>query len=95
MTLLMESVSSVIFNPKQHTPFESVFESDLKELITEIKRMIRRETNRGVQEMQVAMENGKVVLSGYCRTFYTKQLAQQAAMKVLGTDELVNEIRVA
>ena len=95
MTLLMESVSSAVFGPKQYTPFEPVFESDSKELIMEIKRMIRRETNRGVQEMRVTLEDGKVVLYGYCRTFYTKQLAQQAAMKVLGADELVNEIRVA
>jgi osmotically-inducible protein OsmY len=70
-------------------------ETDTSELIAKIKRMIRRETNLGVQEMRVSMEGGKVVLSGHCRTFYTKQLAQQAAMTVIGTDELVNEIRVA
>ena len=83
MTRLMETVPS------------TVFESSLKELIIEIEQMIHTTTNLGVQEMCVTLEDGKVVLSGHCRTFYTKKLAQHAAMKVLGTDELVNDIRVA
>jgi len=95
MTALMESVPSAVFDSRSHARFESVFESEMEEMIATIKRLIRRETNLGVQEMCVTLENGKVVLTGHCRTFYTKQLAQQAAMKVIGTDELVNEIRVA
>lgn len=67
---------------------------DREELIRHVSREIKRETNLGVQEMQVRFENGVVVLSGYCRTFYTKQLAQQAVMKVLGEIKLINQIRV-
>ena len=95
MPLLMESAPSTVFCAPRYTRFDSAFDTDMEELIVEIKRLIRRETNLGVQEMRVTMEDGKIVLSGHCRTFYTKQLAQQAAMEVIGTDELVNEIRVA
>ena len=95
MTALMESVPYVVFDSEPYAGLGSVFESEVDELVAKIKRLIRRETNLGVKEMCVTLENGKVVLSGHCRTFYTKQLAQQAAMKVIGTDELVNDIRVA
>ena len=95
MTLLMEPAVSSAFERKPHIRFVPALNMDMEELISEIKQLIRRETNLGVQEMRVTLENGRVILSGYCRTFYTKQLAQEAAMKVIGTDELVNEIRVA
>ena len=95
MTALMEPSSRIAFDPRPHTRFATTTGSEVEELIKEIKRLIGQETNLNVKEMRVSLENGRVILSGYCRTFYTKQLAQQAAMKVIGTDELVNEIRVA
>lgn len=67
---------------------------DTSELVRNISRLIKRETNLGVQEMEVFFEEGKLVLTGYCKTFYTKQLAQQAAVKLIGVTELVNRIRV-
>ena len=95
MTLLVEPAPAAVFEQRLYPRFEASVEAEMEELITEIKRLIRHETNLGVQEMRVALKDGKVILSGHCRTFYTKQLAQQAAMKVIGTDELVNDIRVA
>lgn len=65
-----------------------------EDLIRRISRLIKRETSLGVQEMKVVFENGRLILSGYCRTFYTKQLAQQAVMTVVGDVELINNIRV-
>lgn len=65
-----------------------------EELIRRITRLIKRETNLGVQEMKVRFEGGQVVISGCCRTFYTKQLAQEAVLSVIGDVELVNQIRV-
>ena len=95
MTLLMEPLTSVVCERKMYTTFVPVDDAELEEKIEKIKRFVRHETNRGVQEMRVSMKNGKFVLAGHCRTFYTKQLAQQAAMKVIGADELINEIHVA
>ncbi len=68
---------------------------DGDELIRKIARLIKRQTNFGVQEMRVFFENGTVVLAGYCHTFYTKQLAQEAALKLIGDANLENRIRVA
>lgn len=70
-------------------------EVDADELVRNISRLIRRETNLGVQEMKVEYRDGQLILSGYCRTFYTKQIAQEAALKLLGEVSLVNKIRVA
>ena len=95
MTALMEPASRITFDPRPHARFAATPGSEVEELVKEIKRLISQETNLSIKEMRVSLENGRVILSGHCRTFYTKQLAQQAAMKVIGTDELVNEIRVA
>lgn len=76
---------------RQNFPLGSI---DTVELIRGITRMVKRETNLGVQELNVFVEDGKFVLEGHCMTFYTKQLAQQAAMSLLGVTELVNRIRV-
>jgi hypothetical protein len=69
--------------------------ADIPELIRQIFCIVKRKTNLGVQEMNVFFENGKWVLTGYCRTFYTKQLAQEAVLKVIGDVELINRIYVA
>ncbi|MDR1962945.1 MAG: hypothetical protein LBQ50_04125 [Planctomycetaceae bacterium] len=68
---------------------------DEPELIRQISLIIKRETNLGVQEMNVFLENGKWVLTGYCQTFYTKQLVQEAVLKVIGDVDLINRIYVA
>lgn len=99
MPVLVESETSVTtkrIKEITNTAFERSYfdEGGSVELVRRLSRLIRRETNLGVQDMSVHYENGKVILAGYCRTFYTKQLAQQAAMSVLGGAELVNNIRV-
>lgn len=67
---------------------------DIDDLVRLVTRLIKRETNLGVQEMEIIFDKGQLILSGFCRTFYTKQLAQQAVVSVLGDVELVNNIRV-
>ena len=96
MAVLMESVLTVAGKDSSDTvssliPIEDI---DTDELVRRVSRMIRRETNLGIQEMKVGFEEQKLVISGYCRTFYTKQLAQQAVLAEIGEVELVNRIRV-
>ena len=67
---------------------------DSDELIRQISNFIKRESRLEVQEMRVCFENGCLTLHGYCRTFYAKQVAQHAALTILGNIELVNDIRV-
>lgn len=97
MPVLLESRKSspVVRNsipPTTAPPLEDV---DTDELIRKITRQIKRKTNFGVQEMAVTFQDGKMILTGYCRTFFTKQLAQEAALKFVGECVLVNKIRVA
>ena len=89
--LIIQLTTSTPKHPMVSVSAESV---DIDELICRICRIIKRETNLGVREMQVMFENGRLILNGYCRTFYTKQLAQQAVLAILGDIELVNNIRV-
>lgn len=98
MHVLLDQDSPMVQKMSSTTLSQSEDESiteNVEELIRQISRLIKRETHLGVQEMKVCMENGKMIISGYCRTFYTKQLAQEAALKILGNVELVNNIRVA
>lgn len=95
MSFLMES--DVFAAPiRQRTKTVGVHHDDknAEELIRRISRLIKRETNLGVQEMKVRFDDGQVVISGCCRTFYTKQLAQEAVLAVIGEVRLVNNIRV-
>ncbi len=65
------------------------------DLIGHIFKAVHRATSWGVCELHVAWEGDQLVLSGYCRTFYTKQIAQKTAMKLLGDEMLRNDIRVS
>lgn len=85
-----------LINSEQLSPNTRTCEkTDIPELVRQIFCIVKRETNLGVQEMNLFFENGTWVLTGYCRTFYTKQLAQEAVLKVIGDVDLVNRIYVA
>lgn len=55
---------------------------------------IRRQTGTRVEALDVRVEPAQVVVTGRCPTFYCKQLAQTAAMRVLGCRQLSNCIEV-
>jgi osmotically-inducible protein OsmY len=68
---------------------------ETSELVRQVSHLIKRKTNLGVQEINVFLENGKLILTGFCRSFYTKQLAQEAVLKMIDDIDLVNQINVA
>lgn len=59
-----------------------------------IRRAVRRETRGGVSQLKVVVDPRGVHLGGRCRSFYCKQLAQQAAMRLSGDARLDNQIEV-
>lgn len=63
----------------------------LSELITQ---RIRSRTSDRIRDLEVISEDGRIVIRGRCATFYTKQLAQHAAMGVIEDEVVVNEISV-
>ena len=63
-------------------------------LAASIERAVQRETGRAVSGLTVEVGPHGVRLKGRCDTYYTKQLAQHAAMSIPGGDRLVNNIEV-
>lgn len=72
---------------------ETVEEAD--RLAASIERAVQHETDHGVADLCVEVGPRGVRLSGRCDTYYTKQLAQHAAMRIPGGDRLVNCIEVS
>ena len=68
---------------------------EAEELATSIERAVQRETGRGVADLTVEVGPQGILLKGRCTTYYTKQLAQHAAMNIPGGDRLINSIEVS
>jgi len=47
-----------------------------------------------VQDLRLSVRDGGLVLQGHARTYYAKQLAQQAVMETCGLPIRANEIEV-
>jgi hypothetical protein len=59
-----------------------------------IEQRITARTSGRIRNLQVTCQSGRVTIRGQCATFYTKQLAQHAAMGVIEDETVVNEIAV-
>jgi len=63
-------------------------------LADRIKQVVSRETSGSVRNLQVEVTPTSVNLTGTCRTYHTKQKAQNAAMPLLQGRKLTNTIVV-
>ena len=63
-------------------------------LAEEVERAIRHDTRGGVTDLEVRSSEDGVRLRGRCVSFYCKQLAQEAVMKLAHSVKLSNEIEV-
>ena len=68
---------------------------EAEELAASIERAVQRETGLGVADLTVEVGPQGILLKGRCTTYYTKQLAQHAAMSIPGGDRLINSIEVS
>lgn len=68
---------------------------EAEELAASIERAVQLETGRAVADLTVEVGPQGVRLKGRCESYYTKQLAQHAAMQFRGGDRLVNSIEVS
>lgn len=78
--------------PKRHPLPETLAEAE--RLAASIERAVSRETSGGVRNLRVEVSRQGVLLTGRCRSYYTKQKAQHAAMGLSGAEELTNCIEV-
>ncbi len=75
-------------------PASSLAEEFDLQLASQIISRIEARLPGRISNLKVHATKYAVVLSGRCSTFYTKQLAQHAAMGVLQYERLVNKIVV-
>jgi hypothetical protein len=68
---------------------------EAEELAASIERAVQYETGRGVADLMVEVSSQGIRLKGRCSSYYTKQLAQHAAMRIPGGDRLTNSIEVS
>ncbi len=69
--------------------------AEAEELAASIERAVQLETGRGVRDLTVEINADGVRLTGRCASYYTKQLAQHAAMEMPGGQRLTNAIEVS
>jgi hypothetical protein len=70
-------------------------QEEAEELAASIEKAVQNETDGGVADLTVEIGPRGVLLRGHCESFYTKQLAQHAAMRIPGGNQLINSIEVA
>lgn len=64
-------------------------------LVTRIRERILLRLGGRIHDLHVRVDDKQVILNGRCATYYSKQLAQHAALGVLEDEHLKNEIVVA
>lgn len=69
-------------------------QQEAERLAASIERAVSRETGGGVRNLRVEIHDDEVLLTGRCNTYYTKQVAQHAAMVLSGENGLTNCIEV-
>ena len=67
---------------------------DLERLAAKIEQTVWHATAAGVKSLRVELCESEVILSGRCRTYYTKQIAQHAAMEAATGWNVINRIQV-
>jgi hypothetical protein len=65
-----------------------------RQLAIAIRQRIESRLAGRVRDLAVRIQGDTIVLEGRCATYYTKQLAQHAALGVLNDEHLENEIAV-
>jgi hypothetical protein len=63
-------------------------------LVVAIRQRIESRLGQRILGLTVRIANNRVVLEGRCATYYSKQLAQHAALGILEVGQLKNEIMV-
>jgi hypothetical protein len=69
-------------------------ELSAERLLVRVEQAVRRELGRRIRDLKVELCQEGVRISGRCTTYYSKQLAQHAAMTAARGTALINEIVV-
>jgi hypothetical protein len=66
-----------------------------RQLAIAIRQRIETRLNGRIHDLGVRLVGNTIVLEGHCATYYSKQLAQHAALGILEDEQLENAIVVA
>jgi osmotically-inducible protein OsmY len=88
----MEKLSDAPRSAEPANPMAAA--ADRRALSMRVKRSVRRFAGGGVKSLEVQVDDETIRLGGRCVSFYCKQLAQQAAMRICGDRQVVNQIEV-
>ena len=67
---------------------------EMERLAATIEQIVWHATAAAVKSLRVELHDGELTLTGRCRTYYTKQIAQHAAMEAAPGWNVVNQIDV-
>jgi hypothetical protein len=81
--------------PFQAVQLQPLTEQEHQQLENLILQRIQTRLPGRVRNLAVRITDDSVELTGECRTYYTKQMAQHVAMGVLDYQQLINSINVA
>jgi hypothetical protein len=62
--------------------------------LEELETRLQSQLGSRVRDLRLEMEGDAIVLRGYARTYYVKQVAQQTVMRLTDLPILANEIEV-
>jgi hypothetical protein len=92
----MERLAQAVAAPRsaESLPRPPVMSAEDEKLAARIERAVRRGTSDKVRELRVEVRWDGIHLMGRCGSFYCKQLAQTAALALIGKNQLHNGIEV-
>ncbi len=70
------------------------FQSTPSDFSTNVEGFIRKRLNGRISDLRIVLQGNGVVLQGHAPTFYAKQLAQLAVMKLTDRPIVANLIEV-
>jgi len=66
----------------------------LSDFASTIMKVVAINTFNGIHSLKVDLEPNRVTVTGFCESYYIKQLAQQAIMNMVIDIEIINDIVV-
>lgn len=69
-------------------------DTSLKETVTQAKSALTKSPVFALRGLEVAQAGGRLLITGRVKTFYDKQLAQEAVRQVANGFRLVNSVEV-
>jgi hypothetical protein len=75
-------------------PVTQTLDLPTAEALSELEQHVQRRLNGRVRDFRLSLRDDGLVLKGYARSYYAKQLAQHAVMEAVDVPINANDIEV-